>query len=130
MDVSGFELLKFDARLLNEDRWLEVHTRAGSGQDDEWVEILGGVTNEKGVHFHEGINKDATIRFVKKRGVLKSTKQWAEDAVTHRQLDTAEEVWGEGKFSLKVALLSNKVSRKVWVSEVQLVRRDLTSEFD
>jgi hypothetical protein len=130
MDVKGFELLKFDARLLNEDRWLEVHTKPGSGPDDEWVEILGGITREKGVHFHEGINKDATLRFVKKRGVLKSTKQRAEDSHSHRQLDATEEVWGEGKFAIKVALLSNRISKKVWVSEVKLVRRDLTSELD
>ena len=130
MDVRGFELLGFDARVVAEDHWLEVHTKPGDGCDDEWVEFLGGVTGEKGAHFHGGIRKDATLRFMEKRGVLKSVSQSVENADTHQTLDATEDVWGDGKFAVRVGLRSNKPSKKVWVANLELVRRDLTSEFD
>ena len=130
MNVKGFELLHFDARVLAEDYWLEVHTKQGDRADDEWVEILGGVKGEKGTHYHEGINKDATIRFIKKRGVLKATSQRAENAMTHELLDATRESGEEGKFITEVGLSSNKISKKVWVSKVQLLRRDQTTELE
>lgn len=130
MEVRGFELLHFEARVLAEDHWLEVHTRQGSGPDDEWVEILGGVKGEKGTHYHEGINKDATIRFIKKRGVLKTAYQRAENAMTHELLDATKESGDAGKFVTEVGFSSNRISKKVWVSKVKLLRRDQTTEYD
>ena len=129
MDVNGFELLHFDARLLAEDHWLEVHTKQGDGPDDEWVEILGGGKGKNGRHHHTGINKDATIRFVKKRGVLKATSQIAENAITHELLDATKEHSDERRFVTEVGLSSNRISKKVWLSKIQLLRRDQTAEF-
>jgi hypothetical protein len=92
MNVEGFQLLEFNARLVAEDHWLEVHTRPGNGSDDEWIEFLGGIKGEKG-HLHTGINKDGSLRFAKRRGALKSLKQTAVNADTHETLDATEDVW-------------------------------------
>ncbi len=130
MDVRGFELLSFDARLDAEDHWLEVHTKPGKKPDDEWVEIRGGIKGKKGEHFHSGINKDGTLRFKEKRGVLKSISLTAENADTHEVLDATEDSWGYGRFAVKCGLWSNKTRKIVWVSDLKLARRDQTSEFD
>lgn len=127
MDVKGFKLLEFDARLLAEDHWLEVHTKLGERPDDEWVEFLGGIKGEKQPHLHVGINKDNTIRFAKKRGVLKSVSQRVVNADTQETLDATEDVWGDAPFSIGLRLNSYKPSKIVWVSDLQLVRNDLTT---
>jgi len=127
MDVRGFQLLEFNARLVAEDHWLEVHTKPGRGPDDEWVEFLGGIKGEKQPHLHVGINKDTTLRFAKKRGVLKSVSQRVMNADTQDTLDATEDVWGDAPFSIGLRLNSYKPARVVWVSDLRLVRNDLTA---
>jgi len=130
MDVRGFQLLEFNARLVAEDHWLEVHTRPGKGPDDEWIEFLGGIKGPKGIRFHMGKNKDGTHRFLDRRGVLKSISERAENADTHEVLDETRDSWGIGKFAIRLGFSSHKIRKIVWISNLQLARRDQTSEFD
>ena len=132
LDVRGFELLRFDARMDARNHWLEVHTKLGERPDDEWIEFLGGIKGKKGTKFHMGKNKDGTHRFLKRRGVLKSISQRVENADTHEVLDATEDSWGiaDSRFAVYWGLSSNKTRKIVWVSNLKLARKDQTSEFD
>jgi hypothetical protein len=103
-------------------QWFEVHTREGRSRDDEWIELMGGSLKGDGRHFHQGINKDMTNRFDRRRGVVKASLFFAANALTGERLDEDRvgKEFGEHNFVFRTR--SSKVTRKVWVSEADIVR--------
>lgn len=125
--VEDFELVPFHERIVSGDRWAQVNTREGKGEGDEWIELMGGITGEKGLHFHQGHNKDATLRFNRSRGVLKSSRFFATNAITGQLLDLDEVEGGIGEYVLFFGLRSSKKQKRVWVDRFELVKADQVS---
>ena len=127
-----YELEPFHKRIQRGDHWAEIWTRKGRGAVDGWVEIMGGKKGDTGLHYHYGVNKNGSRRFLKGRGVLKSFTEFAVNKRTGALLDKAESVFSgptEDEYSLYYRMDSSKVTKKVWVAEFALVRSD-QAEFD
>jgi hypothetical protein len=122
-----YELEPFHKRIERGGHWAEIWTRKGKTVGDEWIEIMAGKKEEKGTHYHYGINKDGSRRFLKGRGVLKSFTEFAVNKRTGQLLDKQESTFSgptKDEYALHFRMDSSKVTKKVWVSEFGLVPND------
>lgn len=120
-----YTLEPFHKRLESGDEWVEIWTRQGKEPGDEWVEIMAGSKKDGGAHYHLGINKNASRRFLKKRGVLKSITEFAVNKRTGELLDKQEATFSGGsEHSLIFRLDASKLTKRVWVSEFRVARTD------